>query len=135
MLVLVIATFFAAGGDRMKRVNAAFDWHGVITPANFRIDAWVSPPPYTGKPPLILQGLRPGEPVQAAERADRGAGRQHAGDPRQRTGQSRRIATTGGLDGAGTPRRSRGGARCRPSGASPSNGDGTATVRALSGAI
>ena len=66
MLVLVVATFFAAGGDRMKRVAAAFDWQGVIAPANFRIDAWVSPPPYTGKPPLILPGLRPGEPVQTA---------------------------------------------------------------------
>ena len=64
--VLVVATFFAAGGERMKRIAAAFDWHGVITPANFRIDAWVSPPTYTGRPPVILQGLRPGEPVQTA---------------------------------------------------------------------
>ena len=66
VLVAVIATFFVAGGDRMKRVHAAFDWQGAITPANFRIDAWISPPPYTAKQPLILQGLRPGEPVQAA---------------------------------------------------------------------
>jgi uncharacterized protein (TIGR02302 family) len=66
VLFLVIATFFAAGGDRMKRIAAAFDWHGVMRPADFRIDAWVSPPTYTGKPPVILQGLRPGEPVHAA---------------------------------------------------------------------
>jgi uncharacterized protein (TIGR02302 family) len=64
--VLVVATFFAAGGERMKRVAAAFDWQGVMMPANFRIDAWVSPPPYTGRPPVILPGLRPGEPVQTA---------------------------------------------------------------------
>src|SRR5207302_5425327 len=32
----------------------------------FRIDAWVSPPTYTGRPPVILQGLRPGEPVPTA---------------------------------------------------------------------
>ena len=64
--VLVVATFFAAGGERMKRIAAAFDWQGVIQPANFRIDAWVSPPPYTGRPPVILPGLRPGEPVQTA---------------------------------------------------------------------
>ena len=62
--VLVAATFFAAGGDRTKRIAAAFDWQGVMAPANFRIDAWVSPPTYTGRPPVILQGLRPGEPVQ-----------------------------------------------------------------------
>jgi uncharacterized protein (TIGR02302 family) len=64
--VLVVATFFAAGGERMKRVAAAFDWQGVMLPANFRVDAWVSPPPYTGRPPVILPGLRPGEPVQIA---------------------------------------------------------------------
>src|SRR6266540_6416373 len=64
--VLVVATFFAAGGERMKRIAAAFDWQGVMMPANFRIDAWVSPPPYTGRPPVILPGLRPGEPVQTA---------------------------------------------------------------------
>ena len=36
--------------------------------ANFRVDAWVSPPPYTGKPPIILPGLRPGETVQRPRR-------------------------------------------------------------------
>ena len=66
VLILVVATFFAAGNDRARRIAAAFDWHGVIAPANFRIDAWVSPPTYTGKPPIILQGLRPGQPVQTA---------------------------------------------------------------------
>ena len=66
VLVLAIATFVAAGGDRMRRLAAAFDWQGVMAPANFRIDAWVSPPTYTGRPPIILQGLRPGEPVQTA---------------------------------------------------------------------
>src|SRR5438445_11912571 len=67
VVVLVVATFFAAGGERMKRVAAAFDWQGVMLPANFRVDAWVSPPPYTGRPPVILPGLRPGEPVQTAD--------------------------------------------------------------------
>src|SRR5204862_3918362 len=40
--VLVVATFFAAGGERMKRVAAAFAWQGVMKPANFRIDGWAS---------------------------------------------------------------------------------------------
>jgi uncharacterized protein (TIGR02302 family) len=66
VLVMLVASFFVAGGDRTKRVAAAVNWQGAITPANFRIDAWISPPPYTAKPPLILQGLRPGEPVQVA---------------------------------------------------------------------
>src|SRR5205823_8436345 len=64
--VLLVATFFAAGGERMRRLAAAFDWQGVMAPANFRVDAWVSPPPYTGRPPVILPGLRPGEPVQTS---------------------------------------------------------------------
>ena len=61
-LMLVVATFFAAGGERVKRIAAAFDWHGVVAPANFRVDAWVTPPTYTGRPPVILPGSAPGEP-------------------------------------------------------------------------
>jgi len=66
VLLLVVATFFAATGERVKRVTAAFDWQGVVAPANFRIDAWVNPPNYTGKPPVMLPGLRPGETAQAS---------------------------------------------------------------------
>jgi uncharacterized protein (TIGR02302 family) len=66
VLLLVIATGVAAGGDRMRRIAAAFDWQGVIAAANFRVDAWVNPPTYTGKPPVILPGLRPGEAIQTA---------------------------------------------------------------------
>src|SRR5712691_8408511 len=69
VLVMVIATFFAAGDDRLKRIAAAFNWQGVIVPVNFRIDAWVSPPTYTGRPPVILAGMRPGEPAQIAASA------------------------------------------------------------------
>ena len=66
VLILGVVTFFAAGGERWKRITAAFDWHGVVAPANFRIDAWVTPPNYTGKPPVMLAGLRPGETAQVA---------------------------------------------------------------------
>lgn len=65
-LILVVASFVAAGGERMKRVAAAFDWHGVVAPANFRIDAWVTPPVYTGRAPVMLPGLRTGETAQTA---------------------------------------------------------------------
>jgi uncharacterized protein (TIGR02302 family) len=65
VLILVAATFVAAGSERVRRVTAAFDWHGVVVPANYRIDAWVTPPVYTGRPPMILPGLRPGEQAQA----------------------------------------------------------------------
>jgi uncharacterized protein (TIGR02302 family) len=66
VLMLVVATFIAAGGERGRRIAAAFDWHGVMVPANFRLDAWVSPPTYTAKPPVILPGMHPGEPAQTS---------------------------------------------------------------------
>jgi len=66
VLILAAATFFAAGGERVKRVTAAFDWQGVVAPANFRIDAWVTPPVYTSRPPVMLAGLRPGGIAHAA---------------------------------------------------------------------
>src|SRR5277367_1138820 len=52
--VLMVATYVAAGDERAMRVAAAFDWNGVLSPANVRVDAWVTPPIYTGKPPIIL---------------------------------------------------------------------------------
>ena len=87
----MVATFVAAGGERRRRIAAAFDWQGVVLPANFRVDAWVMPPTYTGKPPVILPGLRPGEP-----RRCRPSGivavpvGSNAGRARDRQGQSRR---------------------------------------------
>jgi uncharacterized protein (TIGR02302 family) len=66
VLLLVVTTFFAAAGERWKRVVAAFDWSGVVAPANYRIDAWITPPDYTGRPPILLPGLHPGGSPPAA---------------------------------------------------------------------
>jgi uncharacterized protein (TIGR02302 family) len=66
VLMVVVASFFAAGGERVSRITAAFDWSGAVAPPNFRIDAWVTPPVYTGRPPVMLQGLRPGEAANNA---------------------------------------------------------------------
>jgi uncharacterized protein (TIGR02302 family) len=65
VLVAAIASFIAAGGERWQRIAAAFDWRGVVVPANFRVDAWVAPPAYTAKPPIILPGIHPGETAAA----------------------------------------------------------------------
>jgi uncharacterized protein (TIGR02302 family) len=54
VVVLMVATYVAAGSDRFARVVAAFDWDGAFSPANVRVDAWVTPPPYTSRPPVIL---------------------------------------------------------------------------------
>ena len=52
--VMLVAAYFAAGDERTMRIAAAFDWNGVLSPANIRVDAWVNPPAYTAKPPIIL---------------------------------------------------------------------------------
>ncbi|QHO72105.1 TIGR02302 family protein [Bradyrhizobium sp. CCBAU 051011] len=54
VMVMLAAAYVAAGDERALRIAAAFDWNGVLAPANVRVDAWVTPPPYTGKPPVIL---------------------------------------------------------------------------------
>jgi uncharacterized protein (TIGR02302 family) len=54
VVIMMVAAYVAAGGERNLRVASAFDWNGVLTPANIRVDAWVTPPVYTGKPPIIL---------------------------------------------------------------------------------
>ena len=64
--VLLVATFFAAGDERRMRIGAAFDWNGVLAPANIRVDAWVTPPLYTGKPPIILSAANKDAAAPAA---------------------------------------------------------------------
>jgi len=54
VMVMVAAAYVAAGDELTMRIAAAFDWNGVLAPANVRVDAWVTPPVYTGKPPVIL---------------------------------------------------------------------------------
>lgn len=54
VVTMLVAAYVAAGDERAMRIAAAFDWNGVLAPANVRVDAWVTPPVYTGKPPIIL---------------------------------------------------------------------------------
>jgi uncharacterized protein (TIGR02302 family) len=56
------ATFFMAPGAHLSRIGAAFDWKAVIPPTPYRLDAWVDPPGYTGRPPVVLPGLRSDDP-------------------------------------------------------------------------
>jgi uncharacterized protein (TIGR02302 family) len=60
VMLPLVAAFFAASGERGARIAAAFDWHGVLTPVDVRLDAWVTPPQYTGRPPVILTAARDG---------------------------------------------------------------------------
>ena len=51
----VVGTAFIAGPEKYARVLAAFDWRtpGALS-QGYRLDAWIDPPGYTGKPPIIL---------------------------------------------------------------------------------
>jgi uncharacterized protein (TIGR02302 family) len=64
--VMMVATYVAAGDERALRTEAAFDWNGVLSPANIRVDAWVTPPLYTGKPPIILSAANKEGAIPAA---------------------------------------------------------------------
>src|SRR5207244_12724244 len=46
VVVAVIASFFIAGSDRMRRINAAFNWECVIAPAMCSCHSWVRSPHY-----------------------------------------------------------------------------------------
>ncbi|MGH6794169.1 MAG: DUF4175 family protein, partial [Methylocella sp.] len=56
VLVALIATGFVAGPEKYARIAAAFDWRFHASPGkDYRIDAWIDPPAYTGKPPVVLK--------------------------------------------------------------------------------
>ncbi len=70
---MLVAAFFAAGDERgVARCGAAFDWNGVLAPANIRVDAWINPPLYTGQaadhPVGRQQGSRRAADVRARSR-------------------------------------------------------------------
>jgi uncharacterized protein (TIGR02302 family) len=64
--VMLVAAYVAAGDERLLRTQAAFDWNGVLSPPNIRVDAWVTPPIYTAKPPIILSAANKETPDPAA---------------------------------------------------------------------
>ena len=66
IVVLMVATYIAAGDERSMRVATAFDLNGVLSAANVRVDAWVTPPLYTSKPPIILSSASKEAAIPAA---------------------------------------------------------------------
>jgi uncharacterized protein (TIGR02302 family) len=57
ILVGLVATAFIAGPERYGRLAAAFDWSlDGFSGGGRRLDAWIDPPAYTGKPPIVLRG-------------------------------------------------------------------------------
>ncbi len=55
ILILVVA-FVSAGPERIDRIVEAFHGGESVAATIARIDAWVTPPPYTGRAPIFLTG-------------------------------------------------------------------------------
>ena len=54
LLLGVVAALLASGGNGWDRVRQAFSPTASGTAALLRLDAWVTPPVYTGLPPIVL---------------------------------------------------------------------------------
>lgn len=55
-ILLALIGFFAAGSERFARLAAAFyGMPSIAHAAGARVDAWIDPPAYTGKPPIFLK--------------------------------------------------------------------------------
>ena len=55
--LLAFAAAVVAGPEMYGRLAAAFDWRSdeaIAAAAASRIDAWIDPPPYAGRPPLVI---------------------------------------------------------------------------------
>jgi uncharacterized protein (TIGR02302 family) len=54
---LAFAAAIAAGPELYGRLAAAFDWRGgdvALAAAGNRVDAWIDPPPYASRPPVVI---------------------------------------------------------------------------------
>ncbi|MBX9758014.1 MAG: TIGR02302 family protein [Beijerinckiaceae bacterium] len=57
VLLAVVGAGFVAGPQKLARIAAAFDFRTASSvPAGYRLDAWIDPPPYTARPPVLLRG-------------------------------------------------------------------------------
>ena len=54
--LLAFAAAVVAGPEMYGRLASAFDWRSetAVAAAAARIDAWIDPPPYAGRPPLVI---------------------------------------------------------------------------------
>ena len=65
VLLAAIAAALVAGPERYGRVAAAFDWrNGAAAAATARLDAWIDPPAYANRPPILLDLAANRDPTQ-----------------------------------------------------------------------
>lgn len=69
-LLAVCATAIIAGPERWVRITSAFDMRTIgSAAAAFRLDAWIDPPAYTGRPPVLLRTAATAEGASAENQA------------------------------------------------------------------
>lgn len=54
LLLLLVVGFAVSGGSSWQRLVTAVAFEPQASVSPFRVDAWVTPPVYTGKPPIVL---------------------------------------------------------------------------------
>lgn len=68
LVLLVVGLTGLLGGRAVDRVEQAFTFQPEIAVSEARLDAWLTPPAYTGKPPVMLaDGAGSARPAQARE--------------------------------------------------------------------
>jgi uncharacterized protein (TIGR02302 family) len=69
-VLVAFVAFVSAGEDRGPRTLSAFDWRTPAGGVPPRLDAWIAPPPYTGRPPVFLTQTRPEDGTAALSETD-----------------------------------------------------------------
>ena len=64
LLLLLVIGFTASGDVTWQRITSAFSLSPQDVAARFRIDAWVTPPLYTAKPPIVLADGAGGQKIR-----------------------------------------------------------------------
>jgi uncharacterized protein (TIGR02302 family) len=100
-IVGVVASAFVAGVEKGPRIAAAFDWRSApAATRGFRFDAWIDPPLYTGKAPILLNAKVAAAEAKGEVHVDAPAGStlivRSSGDAELT------VQTSGGLTAAGT---------------------------------
>ena len=85
LLLSVFVLLVVVGDSASDRLRSAFRFGALAKGAEARLDAWITPPAYTGKPPVMLaDGGSSGCAAGEARRTDRDPGPQRAGRARRR---------------------------------------------------
>ena len=67
VVLLLVVAFLGTGGGQMKRIASAL-LPGLGVAKSFSVEAWITPPAYTGIAPIYIEDQHPAEGVATTER-------------------------------------------------------------------